>query len=513
MKMHPPLAPWHSPSRLALWVALPMAHTSEVERRLTMILDTTRSRRQTTRRILFVTLGVGAAALLPLAALRPAAHAQTAPAPRPTLASAEAGALPGGSSATVPVELAGVTDAKGPGGEWWSASGAPLARPVFDTQDAYQQTALGGPGQRGLIFAFRLPPAAQNVTAILQASDSLSSSSSGEWPGKMQGQEKLTEATLNRDTAGMRTLAALYPASATKASLRVGIAAGPWMASASKTLATGATKREGDQKFIFSAPAEVADGLALTITTDSTEDVRVVAVDAQGHDLLPASIGGESIGTLDQITARFSQPLAQIKAFRVETRPFTWTEFKDVALRPSGNPAASIEEPEAATARRLQQICTLIQLYRTTHNDTYPAAFGANSLLADIAAHPQTYGPDQGADRAALDIPGFTRPGSPRIAYFLHGRRPDGTFLGTAKRAGTRDVLAYTNLYVHNQPRGAAGFYLVLWDDGTVGKIPANQALAVPAYDVIGPAGITEEAKRQGEKQIAFPGQAGLSRS
>ena len=55
-------------------------------------------------------------------------------------------------------------------------------------------------------------------------------------------------------------------------------------------------------------------------------------------------------------------------------------------------------------------------------------------------------------------------------------------------------------------------FYLVLWDDGMVQNIPADRALAVPAYDIISdnPAA-TEQARRHGERQIAFPGQAGLA--
>ncbi len=68
-----------TPSQLALWAALPMAHTPRIEGRLTMILDTTRPRRALSRRILLAALGVGAAALVPLAVLRPAARAQAAP--------------------------------------------------------------------------------------------------------------------------------------------------------------------------------------------------------------------------------------------------------------------------------------------------------------------------------------------------------------------------------------------------------------------------------------------------
>jgi len=72
-----------TPANLALWAALPMAHTPRIEGRLTMILDQTRPRRALTRRILMAALGVGAAALVPLAMLRPAARAQAAaPPPR-----------------------------------------------------------------------------------------------------------------------------------------------------------------------------------------------------------------------------------------------------------------------------------------------------------------------------------------------------------------------------------------------------------------------------------------------
>lgn len=68
---------------------------------------------------------------------------------------------------------------------------------------------------------------------------------------------------------------------------------------------------------------------------DATDDLRVVAVDAQGKERLPDQPGDNSTGTLDQITARFALPLAQIKEVRVETRAFRWVEFKDIALQPA----------------------------------------------------------------------------------------------------------------------------------------------------------------------------------
>lgn len=69
-------------------------------------------------------------------------------------------------------------------------------------------------------------------------------------------------------------------------------------------------------------------------------------------------------------------------------------------------------------------------------------------------------------------------------------------------------MFADTSLSVRSKATG--GSWLVLWDDGTVGKVPARDVLVVRAADVIGPPGTTEAAR--GEKQMAFPGQAGLPR-
>ena len=327
--------------------AIAMAQTSQVENRLKMILDKTQSRRVLTRRVLITALGLGTVALVPLAALRPAAHAQTMPFTLAAPASAseplalDANANPVGQAADVSVALAGVTEGGKSVGQWWDASGAALSQPVFDAEKAVQLAAVGGgSGQRGLLFVFRLPPSAQGVTAVFEAPNCASSSFGGMWTGKMAGQDGKTEAALNAETGGMRTLAALYPLSLKKTTLRAGIASGPWKIAAFEAITSGGdrgqTGRTGGigQTFILSPPVETAKGPVLTITTDSQDDLRVVAVDAQGRELLPAIIGSESIEKLDQITAQFSLPLSQIKAFRVETRPFVWTEFKDIALHP-----------------------------------------------------------------------------------------------------------------------------------------------------------------------------------
>ncbi len=346
-----------------------MAQTSHIESRLTMILDKTRTRRTFTRRALLAALIPGTAALVTLAVLRPDAKAQTEPhsgAASSTGPSFQSSLVtlwadkssvrlvsnPGGGiamtvsptlslmTATGITEkgttlLAGITDSRGPGGKWWSASGKVLPQPVFNSAAAYgHQATTTSPGQRSLLFAFRLPPNAHNVTAALMTTDGISSSSDGTWPGKMQGQPDYTEASLNPATGGVRVVSALYPAAVARGGLKVGLAFGPWKAAASKTLATNATSHTSRSSFIFSPPAETAKGVLLVVSTDATDDLRIVAVNARGQKVLPASVGGQSINKLDQITAQFSLPLSQIKAFRVETRPYQWIEYKDVALKP-----------------------------------------------------------------------------------------------------------------------------------------------------------------------------------
>ena len=172
---------------------------------------------------------------------------------------------------------------------------------------------------------------------------------------------------------------------------------------------------------------------------------------------------------------------------------------------------ASAPEDLAAATKHLRQIYADIGIYRRAHGGAHPATYGPDCLDADMTAAPRRYGlPDRGAGNSEQVGRFFTGPGSQTVRYFLHNRRPDGTLVGTPKRAGGRDVFANTDTFVRNSPQGATGFYLVLWDEGTVGKVPARDILVVPDYDVIGPAYMTVEGRKRGGKQMAFPGQAGL---
>jgi len=419
--------------------AIAMARTARIEGRLRMILDTSRSRRALTRRVLLLALTPGAAALVTLSMLRPAARAQAAPPPRtaqPTVPAAprtkssaerpsgKAPAAPMPVVASVPpapppveppaatsqvtpsalrplgatppkttprvaqlppavspvpapppvsadappslpklsaggllpppeasaravftedgftIDFLGMTDADKPAAPWWSASGALLPKAVYDTAAYRAESHAFGGDTRNVIFAFRLPAASEGATVAYKVSGALSSSSEGSWLFKMQGQEHQTEAQSHSRSGGARVLTAAFPTFLTKTNIQIGVASGPWKVAT--TCGTGALNqggnigvRQGSGTFLFSPASETKNGTVVSIATDATDDLRVVAVDAQGKERLPDQPGDNSTGTLDQITARFALPLAQIKEVRVETRAFRWVEFKDIALQPA----------------------------------------------------------------------------------------------------------------------------------------------------------------------------------
>ncbi len=114
-----------TPADYALWAALPMAHTSKVEGRIAMILDTTR-RRTISRRALIFGAALTAVALVPLAMLKPMAKAQT-PLPAPVRDQQEMATLHL-SDAQKQLRLAQAHQLRGRLAEWAHANKAALVQ-------------------------------------------------------------------------------------------------------------------------------------------------------------------------------------------------------------------------------------------------------------------------------------------------------------------------------------------------------------------------------------------------
>ena len=88
--------------------------------------------------------------------------------------------------------------------------------------------------------------------------------------------------------------------------------------------------------------------------------------------------------------------------------------------------------------------------------------------------------------------------------YYFKDKRFDGSLAGSPKAAGTHDVIATLDLYTHFNSvhrngeiyTNPVGFYLVLYDDGKVAKVPYDQIRFVPVGNR--------------EYQFAYPNEAGV---
>lgn len=310
---------------LALWAALPMAHTSKIEGRLTRILDKTRPRTLPRRAFVFAAT-VAAAALVPLAMLRPVAKAQAA--------------IVGAK----PIQLSGVVDAVTPEGNEWDADGKSVSVPVFSTHWGPGTKITTQPGQKALFFVFHLSKALQHTPMLYDISGTTPSGITltrrGSAPGKKIGLVTETMHSIQMQSAdGTVVYGAAFPASLSQTSIQVGAASGLWATALTVhynfkrgypavnmtgSQYTGAIDLSGDT-LKYSLPTE---------TPHDFYDIRFIAVDTKGHATLLPTVAIESEGRRERSTARQPQKLSLIREIRVEARPLVWTQFKNVALEP-----------------------------------------------------------------------------------------------------------------------------------------------------------------------------------
>ncbi len=367
----------------ALWAALPMAHTSKIEGRLTMILDSTR-RRTLPRRALMLGVALGAAALVPLAVLRPVAKAQVVPA------------------VTDIVQIVGVADVTAPSAREWDRNGNMLQVPAFHPP-AFQRSMserISAPlGQKALCLAFRIPmPLQQSARIIVNDSDaplgSLVVTSTD-----AQGHSLTTAGGVSIELFGSPyTYTAGFPAALTSANFQVGVAsdAGTETVNCPKTAGKVRQSRPlGDVLFTLipdphgstsvqteygsrgQTPPKSAAGDAVLMVSDhlhspsplpvdktaviissyasrtrSSEAVQRLLHDGENYERAVYGLdkSGRIIAKLtstygpsleeddhfkmEQLISIPKPLLKRIALFRLVARPYQWTEFKDVALQP-----------------------------------------------------------------------------------------------------------------------------------------------------------------------------------
>lgn len=192
-----------------------------------------------------------------------------------------------------------------------------------------------------------------------------------------------------------------------------------------------------------------------------------------------------------------------------------------------GNSAAQAQEPTKVSVRKnassvtasslpngsqaiaeLRAIYRYINGYREINNGAYPPT--ALHLISVIARQQSLRG-REGFQKAKAQLLNsdvqfadseWMREGEV-VPYVLRDKRIDGSSIDAPRTSGTRDLLAYTEIYVHagvnsKQAIGAnpSGFYVALWNDGSVEKIPYDNIFYLP--------------DGHGAVQPVFSGQAGV---
>lgn len=164
----------------------------------------------------------------------------------------------------------------------------------------------------------------------------------------------------------------------------------------------------------------------------------------------------------------------------------------------------------------LKRIYQSIQIFYKQHS-RYPQ--DPFDLINAAARDPQAYGFSRGKDAIEMfhnpdtkySDNYFSRNNPDKVlSYQMQSKRYDGTALGSAKAPGTRDVLAWTEIYAHANSTAEknkegkevgrnihpVGYYMVLWDDGSIEQVPYDKQLLAPVG--------------KNDWHLAFPGQAGL---
>ena len=352
-----------TPYELALWAALPMAHTPRIEGRLKMILDRTRPRCALTRRALLTALGVGAATLVPLAMLRPTARAQAVT-----------------QEVAAPAALIGIADTAAPRGPWWDPDGKALPEPALDTNlnAGMIRASVARPRQQGRLFAFRMPVNIQDPAPALLYDFR------DETPGGLAlpyrgGYTRMTSIQTSPGIPdkgnAVEGYAAAFPASLAKTTLFLGVAGGPWreVVDCPKTPGKVRFMRPSGVVLFTLIPnphhlpaAQAARGDAVIMVSDhfhSTSALRadnplqvalhdgqnferaVYALDHMGRvvsvlNVLPqtwpesAGPGDNRPMKTEQITHLPNSLLKRVASFRLVARPYKWVVFHDVALQP-----------------------------------------------------------------------------------------------------------------------------------------------------------------------------------
>jgi beta-lactamase regulating signal transducer with metallopeptidase domain len=155
-----------------------------------------------------------------------------------------------------------------------------------------------------------------------------------------------------------------FPKAVEKTTLRLGIVGGDW-----ETIFAGSHHgfyEKGKDTVHVKTPERAGDpgsvgpdekGLHIEVTYNITDrDFRVVAVDNDGKVHLSSRSGSGGTANLRRTTASFPDLTHdRLQEFRFQVRPYEWTEFRDISLRPRKEALALAEQQKAAKQKETEE--------------------------------------------------------------------------------------------------------------------------------------------------------------
>ncbi len=211
-------------------------------------------------------------------------------------------------------------------GVWWRPDGTPANEGPFEVHGSSPEI---GPGERAAVFIFRSRDSEQRASTYTYEFQGAKTWIAGR-PPRLNG----------RPVSGGLFVKSTFPESQSATTIRVGVAIDNWETvatdSAQASRSFGISRHGQAQQIAFFGTTEDKSGdTILTLTHQlAGEDVRVVAVDAQGAE--HASTTHFATGDRHKFTIPRLSP-NYVREYRMQVRPYRWAEFNNVQLSPASS--------------------------------------------------------------------------------------------------------------------------------------------------------------------------------
>jgi hypothetical protein len=238
----------------------------------------------------------------------------------------------------VTVEMIGVSENPSDGKQWWRPDGSPLAQRPYSHLRASMSP---GANERGNEFAVRLANLPKDGVGTRWEFDP--STSYGGGGQVFEAGDAIPQ---------LRAVAAITSTSQDVITVKLGVAAGPWITLAESSSRGSSSGGRGNAAVSFSPTHEEDTAVVVTVAHNVEDrDVRVIAVDNGGKELTPGRSATGTAGNVRQLTCTFHNVrLSEIKEFRLQARPYEWAVFKNVSLMPRNNKPLTPGPPRHAHA-------------------------------------------------------------------------------------------------------------------------------------------------------------------